>query len=409
MAIVSLTDKVLKDIQLNGLELASQLPVYFWDSNQRGLGIRLNRDGSLTWVMKLKVSGRTFTQNIGPWPSVKQKDARDQIATYRTRIRTGQHPGSVRMTPMLWSAVLDRFEIEHFPSLKPKSQVSYRSVLKVHLRGAFKNQMAHEIDTDDVRRFHQERAHISRQANVCLMVLRLIFERCEAWKCRPLNSNPVDLLRKMGFKAYKEGVRDRPLLDDELERLGAALITIEREGHVQFAAFVRVLLFSGARRGEVLTLEWEKIDQDLKIIRWDDSKTGRTSKPLNDALFAVIAALPRREGIPWVFPSDSSASGHMEDVRRAWQRMLVIAGITGLHRHDLRHNLGNVAADEGLNMQTVAALLGHRQVSTTDRYSKPGMDPRLDASNRVSTRLKEKLSGHLSEEAESHLSVLIDG
>lgn len=59
MAIVSLTDKVLKDIQENAPGMVAHLPAYFWDSNQPGLGVRLNRDGSLTWVMKLKVASRS--------------------------------------------------------------------------------------------------------------------------------------------------------------------------------------------------------------------------------------------------------------------------------------------------------------------------------------------------------------
>lgn len=393
MTILALTEKSLREIQENAISEGIKCPAYFWDTTQKGLGVRLNADGNITWVMKLKVSGQTFMQNIGPYPQVKQKNAREQMNTYRSRIRAGEHPASIRMTPKLWSAVIDQFELEYLPPLKPTTQANYRSVIDCHLRGAFKSKMAHEIEPEDVKRFHKGLAHISRQANVCLRLLRVIFERCEAWKYRPFHCNPVDVLKKMGHKPYKEGVRDRPLLDDELERIGIALKVMEKEGHMQFTAFVRVLLFSGARRSEVLCLEWNKIDQDKKTISWDESKTGRTSKPLNDALFEVLAALPREEGLPWVFPSERSASGHLVDVKRAWKHMLELAEVTDLHRHDLRHNLGNVAADENLNLQTVMALLGHRQTSTAERYSKVGMDPRLDASNQVSERVKFKLLG----------------
>jgi integrase len=205
-----------------------------------------------------------------------------------------------------------------------------------------------------------------------------------------MGSNPVSMLTKAGYKPFREASRNRPLEDAELSRLGQALVAMEAEGYGQFCDFVRVLYFSGARRGEVLGLSWEWIDEERKVITWPDSKTGETSKPLNDAVFEVLAGIPRFKGVPWVFPSTESESGHLEDIKRPWKRLLKLSQINDLTRHDLRHNVGNQAADGGENLQTVAALLGHRQTSTSERYSKTRG---LAASNRLGATLKRKLGG----------------
>ena len=224
------------------------------------------------------------------------------------------------------------------------------------------------------------------------MILNLIFERAEGWRFRGVNTNPVTMAKKAGLKTYTEGIRDRQLTDPELERLGEALEKMEAEGYRQFCDLVRLLLLSGARLREVMTLKWDQIDEKALTIRWKDSKTGKVSKPLNDALFAVLARLPREEGKPWVFPSEK-IDGCIQDVKRPWRRLLELAEIEDLHRHDLRHLHGNAAAELGFNLQTIAALLGHRQTSTTERYSTIGKDPRLAASNQVSGSLNRKLRG----------------
>jgi integrase len=397
LPILDLTEKNLRRLLKSAEAGEVALPETYWTPERviKGLAIRVNRDLSLSWIFKGFIGGKQIWKKLGTWPEMSTKAAQEALEDWRSRKRRGENPDASRLTAMLWEHVVDQFEREHLPNVKPKTRASYASALRVHLRNAFAGKLASEIDEADVRTFHQTLGNTGkvRQANVCLMLLRVIFDRCEGWRYRPMNTNPVAMLRKTGYKTYREDARDRPLDDDEVTRFGEALVAMEEQGYGQFCDFVRVLYFSGARRGEVLGLAWEWIDEKRKVISWPDTKTGATSKPLNDALFEVLARIPRIEGNPWVFMSQGntpSESGHLEEIKRPWKKLMELAKIEGLTRHDLRHNVGNVAADEGENLQTVAALLGHRQTATTERYSKTRG---LAASNRVGAKLKGKLGG----------------
>lgn len=389
---VKLTESILKRLPESADEDGLKRPVYFWDEETKGLAARLHKDSSIGWHLKSSVSGKDRWDSLGKWPTVSLKQAREQARILKGRISAGEVVKTPKLKTISWEDVLDEFEKEHLEGKKERTKASYRSVINVHLKPAFKGKFVHEIGASDIRALHKAMANKPRQANVAVMLLHVIFERCEAWNYLPVNSNPVALLRKAGFKSYRENSRDREITDDELQKIGKALAQMEEEGDRDFVAFVRILIFSGARRGEVLSLRWSMINEKKRIISWDDSKTGSISKPLNDGVFEVLAGLPREDGEDWVFPSKTSASGHLEDVKRAWKRMLALAGIEErLHRHDMRHLHGDTAADEGFGLQTVAALLSHKGTQTTERYSRGRRN--LAPSNQVADVLKARMRG----------------
>ncbi|MBL0313904.1 MAG: integrase arm-type DNA-binding domain-containing protein [Holophagaceae bacterium] len=231
----------------DGEGLERTVSIYFWDPSYPGLGARLNRDDSIAWILKIRIGGKVHWKTLGTWPDMKTWEAKAEVDGMKTRIRQGEDTGLARFVPILWPDLVDKFEREHLPNLKAKTKESYQSALRLHVRSAFMGKLAHEIEESDIRDFHQTlgKTGKTRQANVCLGMLRMIFDRAEAWKHRPLNSNPVDLLRKGNYRPFRETPRHRPLEDDELARLGEALVTMEGEGYGQFCDFVRVLYFSG--------------------------------------------------------------------------------------------------------------------------------------------------------------------
>ena len=139
----------------------------------------------------------------------------------------------------------------------------------------------------------------------------------------------------------------------------------------QAVAVIRLLMLTGCRLGEVVSLEWDWIRG--KRIHLPDSKSGPRTVWLSSAARAVIDAIPRySDDCPFLFPA-RPPTRHFEGIEYQWHRIRNEAGLPGLRIHDLRHSWASTAAMNGVDMVTIAKLLGHALVETTERYwSCPG-------------------------------------
>ena len=75
------------------------------------------------------------------------------------------------------------------------------------------------------------------------------------------------------------------------------------------------------------------------------------------------------------------------EIKRVWEAVRHSAKLEGVRLHDLRHSFASVGAAGGLSLTMIGALLGHREVSTTQRYAHLGDDPRKAAADRVSAHV----------------------
>ena len=143
---------------------------------------------------------------------------------------------------------------------------------------------------------------------------------------------------------------------------------IEKEGREQ-ADIIRLLLFTGCRRGEVLGLRWSEVHPDALMLA--DSKTGPRKVPLNSQARAVLRRRPRN-GSPFVFPSPQDPSRPRSRNLALWNRVRREAGIEDVRLHDLRHTVASHAAMNGVPLPVVSRLLGHSNPRTTLRYAHLG-------------------------------------
>ena len=171
----------------------------------------------------------------------------------------------------------------------------------------------------------------------------------------------------------------------EFAALGWALARVESEYPVAVAA-VRFLLYTGARKSEALGLRWEHVHGDRAVL--PDSKSGPRTIWLATPARAILAALPRREGCPWVFASDD---GKAVSIEKPWQAIRKKAGLGSLRIHDLRHTHAAVAVGNGEGLRIVAGLLGHADIENTFGYAHLAEGAVFAAANRVSRTLADAL------------------
>ena len=171
-------------------------------------------------------------------------------------------------------------------------------------------------------------------------------------------------------------------------------------------AAIRLLLATGARRNEILELKWSQVDKVRGVIRIEDHKTdgsmGVKELPINSAVAAVLAGietLPTR-GLRNDYVIQGHSHGeHMVCLQYCWQHIRKAARLASdgevdldqVRLHDLRHTHASWGVMSGLSLPKVGNLLGHTQPSTTQRYGHFATDPRLEASEQISSKINSAL------------------
>jgi integrase len=331
-----------------------------------GFGLRVTAAGARSFILSYRTrDGRARRLTIGDLGAWTVATARAEAAELRRQIDQGGDPlGELQdeRNAETVTDLADRFLVEHGTRLRPKSLLDYRRLIKRHIHPALGRHKVRSVTFTDIDRLHRRISETAPyQANRCLALLSVMFALAVRWHMRL--DNPC-----IGVARNREHGRERYLTDNELARLLAAL-----DGYRDqcTAAIFRLLLLTGARRGEVLSMQWQ--DVDLGAGTWTKPH-GRTKQkerhtvPLSAAARNILAGLkPEQSG--FIFPAGRGASGHMRTVEKPWKTICEAAGIAGLRVHDLRHSYAAQLASAGIGLHVIGGLLGHRKPATTARYA----------------------------------------
>jgi integrase len=215
----------------------------------------------------------------------------------------------------------------------------------------------------------------------------------EAWGLRRDGSNPCRHVKK-----YREHKRERYPTIPELQRLGTALTNAQQQKSESpfVTAAIGLLVLTGARLNEILTLRWDYVDLENQVLRLPDSKTGAKLIYLNDAAIRLLRNMPRMAGNPFVIAGKNQGA-RLINLQNPWRRIRTAASLGDVRIHDLRHSFASVAAGAGMSLPVIGKLLGHSQPVTTARYAHLAADPVRAASNLVGTRISAAMNGRRSD------------
>ena len=181
-----------------------------------------------------------------------------------------------------------------------------------------------------------------------------------AWAFRPEGSNPCK-----GFRRYRRNGRERFLSDGEIRRLSVALSAHEGRSP-ELAAIVRLLLLTGCRKGEILTLRRSDYRDGRLFLR--DSKTGPRTVWLSAPARAILDRLEGKGR--WMFPAPRAGGPRGKAwLDGFWRTLRAEAGLGDARLHDLRHTHASIALREGETVLAIGRLLGHASPETTLKYT----------------------------------------
>ena len=413
----------LSDSGVKNLPLPAKGNRITYDSDVKGFGARVTAAGGRAFILNYRTrSGRERRYTIGSFPDWKTTAARNEAAELRKAVDRGEDPlaglEAERSAPTM-ADLCDRFEEEHLPSCRPSTRKDYKSLLDREIRPAFKHVKVADLDYDDVEGLHRK---ITKRgapyiANRTVAVLGKMLTTAIKSKWR--SDNPA-----RGIKRNSEEKRDRYLTSKEIAALSAALVDHKDQ---QAVNIVRILLLTGARRGEVQAMKWADVDLEHGV--WTKpASTTKTNKlhrvPLSDAarqllrdIFATAEERAKEKKRPrpvgaYVFPGKGGA-GHRIEIKHQWAELCKAAGIVTTHTardtqgreivitkpsarlHDLRHTYASVLASAGLSLPIIGALLGHSQPQTTARYAHLLDDPLRAATEQAAAIVTGKPSAEI--------------
>lgn len=339
-----------------------------WDTEIKGFGVRLQSE-TPAYFLKTRIKGRQRWLTIGrhgsPWtPDTARKEALRLLAEANAG-RDASAPRRAEAESLTLSSLADRYLAEHGPKLKARSRDLYERAIDKQIRPVLGRRRLDELGPAEIGKLHLHLRDTPRQANIMLTVLSSLLSWAMDNRLMPRGENPCARVRR-----FAETKRERFLSLPELTRLAEALDKAEAQGtHSIYAlAAIRLLILTGARLNEILTLEWSHVSLDDARLSLPDSKTGQKAINLNRQAIDVLRSLPRQHDNIYVIVGHRHGT-HMVNIHSVWDALRVEADIGDVRIHDLRHSFASFAVSAGASLPLIGKLLGHNSPSTTARYA----------------------------------------
>ncbi len=397
---------------------------HIWDVSVRGFGARIYPFGAKTFVLQYRNSaGRTRKMKLGRYGILTVEQAREKAIKLSAIVVDGGDPSQDKKEYRQAQTVAELADLylkDGFvekPNKKSSSWITDRSNIERHIKPLLGSRLARGLTFSDVARFQSDvaagktakdektgprgRAIVTGGKGIASRALSVLSAMMTFGQSRGIvTGNPTK-----GVEPFRGQKKERFLTDAEVAVLGQTLVEMDSDGSLPWvaAAAIKLLLLTGARRGEILALRWEEVDLDRGCLRLKTSKTGPKVIRLAAAARALLVGLPRCSA--WVLPA-IKGSGHYVGLPKHWNAVRLRANAITASRtdragrsmtemlnfddvrlHDLRHSFASFAVQSGGSLFLVGKVLGHKHGRTTERYAHTNDEPLLATAELAAQRI----------------------
>lgn len=344
----------------------------FDEATCSGLRILSSKTGRKSWLWRFRYLGAKKSMSLGEFPAVSIQAAHQALMEGKALLAKGIDPAA------------ERTKIKNDLSFKEYAEKLYMPFAR-QTKATYDDDQNHirhmlpligklkltAITPRDVAQVHaaEKCRTSSTTANHLLTTLKRMLNLAIKWEM--LEKNPAAHQEK-----YNEGpLRERYLSKDELPRFLKALD--EQEDRLSVSA-IRLLLYTGCRKSEITSLDYQNFRKDESRIYLPKTKNGLSrTVHLNERAMAVLCEMkerkemePRTRDSVYVFPSrDGAKKPYINDLRKTFGNACKTANIDNFRIHDLRHTFASIAVSSGADLYAVQRLLGHLDIAQTQRYA----------------------------------------
>ena len=316
------------------------------------------RRGGVYWT-SISYKGKRIRKSL---ETADKKLAQSIEAKIKTEIVEGKYFEKPVGDNKTFTDMMEKFMKEHAPKVSGNTRLSYSASLK-HLSTYFGDLKLLEITPKKISdykvlRYGEEAkpATINRELAMLSKAFSLAFKEWEWIKENPVSKVP---------KEKENNERDRWLTDEQERRL--------LENAPQWLIDIIVFdLHTGLRQGELLSLQWDRINLFRRTIIIQESKSGKPrTLPVNQIAFDILDERSKIRNImnDLVFVSNAGSKIDRHNLRRSFNIAIKKAGIHDFHFHDLRHTFATRLAQRGIDIYKISKLLGHHSIEMTQRYA----------------------------------------
>lgn len=338
----------------------------YWDTEVTGFVLEVRSSGGKTYYLRYTDPNQRQRQlKIGAFQDITVAQARKIATKLRSEVVLDGNPAErkERKKAIPTYAELARQHIDHAKTYQKRPE-NTEAVINGHLVPRWGKMRLDEIKQQDIAKWLADKRKEYAPATVekLRMMLGRSFELGRRWNIPGAETNPVRGVPRKKF----DNARERYLSAAEAKRL---LEACQRSYNPQLKAIVSLLLYTGARKSELLQAKWEHVDMERRSWLIPDSKTGKARRiPLSGPAVQVIENLIEIPGCPWLLPNPETLKPY-STIKRAWATARTEAKLPGLRIHDLRHSAASFMINSGVDLFAVGRILGHADHQSTMRYA----------------------------------------
>lgn len=359
----------------------------FFDTELKGFMLEQRPSGGMTFYFRYQdAQKRVRLYRIGKLADITVQQARIKAYEIKALLLQGHDPKreAYRLSGALTlGTFVDAHYVPYVAARKRNVHVDL-GMLRRHILPPFGDQPLTRITVGDVYKFQQSllaREYAHATVNRLLVLLSHIFNVAIRLEQVPPDTNPCK-----GVAMFKETQRERYLSQGELAALFAEL---DRNPNILVCQLVRLLLYTGARKRELLDARWDEVDFTQRVL-WVPPERSKSKRrrpiALSNEAIEILKALPRADGVPYAFFNPQTAKPPVS-VFVAWDSIRKRAGIPDFRMHDLRHSFASFLVNAGRSLYDVQRLLGHHDPKVTMRYAHLSQQTMVEASDAAASTI----------------------